>query len=293
MRRIHVARNRQPLGHFSPEEVATGLRSGRFMPGDLAWSEPMESWKPLSEFTDLPVSPALFEPSVPPTPPAWSEMHAAPVLAEATMPEPAWERRQEIGLVAALVATVKAILSLPVTTFRNFRTEGNIANPVFFYCIVGTLTGWVSMAYQFGITMVNPKMAMGAAAQELTAAQFTVVFGLMFFMLPAIVAIIPFVASGILHLVLMILGAANKPYEATLRVFCYGWGVALIFQLIPICGSYLTLVLGMVLLSIGFKEVHRTDYVRSISAVAAPLLLCCGVIFATVASLTAAAAGLK
>ena len=54
MNRIHIARNRQSLGQFSPEEVAEGLASGKFLATDLGWREPMEEWMPLSEFTDLP-----------------------------------------------------------------------------------------------------------------------------------------------------------------------------------------------------------------------------------------------
>ena len=54
MNRIHIARNRQSLGQFSPEEVAEGLASGKFLATDLGWREPMEQWMPLSEFTDLP-----------------------------------------------------------------------------------------------------------------------------------------------------------------------------------------------------------------------------------------------
>ena len=42
MNRIHIARNRQSLGQFSPEEVAQGLASGELLLTDLAWREPMD-----------------------------------------------------------------------------------------------------------------------------------------------------------------------------------------------------------------------------------------------------------
>lgn len=54
MARIFLNRGGQRLGEFTPQEVADGLRSGRFLPGDLAWREPMEVWQPLSAFADLP-----------------------------------------------------------------------------------------------------------------------------------------------------------------------------------------------------------------------------------------------
>jgi hypothetical protein len=54
MAMIHINRNRENIGKFDEQEVADGLSSGRFLPTDLAWREPMTSWEPLSTFTDLP-----------------------------------------------------------------------------------------------------------------------------------------------------------------------------------------------------------------------------------------------
>jgi hypothetical protein len=51
---IFINRNRQSLGQFDEQDVADGLKNGKFFPEDLAWQEPMESWKPLSEFANLP-----------------------------------------------------------------------------------------------------------------------------------------------------------------------------------------------------------------------------------------------
>ena len=54
MAMIHINRNRENLGKFNDQEVADGLKSGRFLSSDLAWCEPMPTWQPLSTFTDLP-----------------------------------------------------------------------------------------------------------------------------------------------------------------------------------------------------------------------------------------------
>lgn len=54
MAMIHINRNRENIGKFNDQDVANGLRSGRFLPTDLAWREPMTTWEPLSSFTDLP-----------------------------------------------------------------------------------------------------------------------------------------------------------------------------------------------------------------------------------------------
>ena len=58
---IYINRNRQSLGQFDEQDVADGLKSGKFLPDDLAWQEPMAEWKPLSEFINLPAPSALAE----------------------------------------------------------------------------------------------------------------------------------------------------------------------------------------------------------------------------------------
>jgi hypothetical protein len=54
MAMIHINRDRENIGKFNDQDVADGLKSGRFLLTDLAWREPMTTWEPLSTFTDLP-----------------------------------------------------------------------------------------------------------------------------------------------------------------------------------------------------------------------------------------------
>lgn len=54
MAMIHINRDSENIGKFNDQDVADGLKSGRFLPTDLAWREPMTNWAPLSTFTDLP-----------------------------------------------------------------------------------------------------------------------------------------------------------------------------------------------------------------------------------------------
>jgi hypothetical protein len=50
---IHLNRGATSLGTFSEEEVREGLRSGRFVPGDMGWREGMANWQPLSQFSEF------------------------------------------------------------------------------------------------------------------------------------------------------------------------------------------------------------------------------------------------
>jgi hypothetical protein len=63
MAMIHINRDRENIGKFNDQDVADGLKSGRFLPTDLAWREPMTSWEPLSTFTDLPPPEETAEPA--------------------------------------------------------------------------------------------------------------------------------------------------------------------------------------------------------------------------------------
>ncbi len=263
------------------------------MPTDLGWCEPMESWKPLSEFTDLPVSETLITPPpVPVVPVVEPGNPGVPVVASAAATEPAWERRLQLGWMVALTETIKGFLSSPAAAFQRMSTEGGIGSPLLFYTLLGTVTGWMNIFYQVVLLVVNPDLVMGEYAKVLTVDQMKVSYAFLFVLMPGLIIAGSFISAGILHICLMMLGGAKKPFEATYRVVCYGWGAAAILQFIPFCGPYIYAVWGLVLLVMGLKEVHRTDYTRSITAVILPGLLCCGLAMG-LGMLSMAAAGLK
>lgn len=45
--KYHLARGEEQLGTFNDLDVSAGLRSGRFLPADLCWTEGMEEWQTL------------------------------------------------------------------------------------------------------------------------------------------------------------------------------------------------------------------------------------------------------
>ncbi len=62
---IFISREGKPSDQFTEAEVAEGLRTGRFLPGDLAWKEGMETWKPLSTFAEFASLPPAIAAPVP------------------------------------------------------------------------------------------------------------------------------------------------------------------------------------------------------------------------------------
>jgi hypothetical protein len=277
MNRIHISRDRQALGQFSPEEVAEGLASGEFLPSDLAWREPMETWKPLSEFTDLP--PATRPLVAPPLPQQSEDLEISA--------EPAWERRQRLGTFSALVATVRQVLAAPGATFKMMKREGGQATPLFFYLLVATFATWAAMAYQLTVVMMNPEAMLGPLAKSLNTASLLGIQVLSMALAPLLLILIAYCAAGIFHLVFQLLGS-SQPFEVSFRAYCYAVAPASVFRFIPICGDFLFFIAALVLLVFAFREALRIDGARATIGVILPSLLCCGFIWAA-GALTAGA----
>lgn len=271
---IHIARDRQQLGKFTETEVAEGLKSGRFLPTDLAWREYMDAWKPLSEFDDLPEpeEPALEVP--PPILEVVGEKGASPAILE-----PAWERSAELGLLASIGRTISEVLLNPTRTFAAMTQTGGLRVPLLYYLILGIIGTEVSLAYRFVMALINPSSVFPEYKGEITTDFILMSFAGFFVLAPLLVAAGAFVSSSIFHISLMALGSAKKPFEATFRVFCYAAGSAMIFQLIPLCGEVIQPVWAIICLIIGLRQVHQIELPMAIAAVVLPVLLCCGAVF--------------
>lgn len=75
--KYHLARGEERLGTFTDLEVSAGLRSGKFLPADLCWTEGMAEWLPLKEHLQ-----ELNLPPEAPQPPPIPAMRVGPLLRE-------------------------------------------------------------------------------------------------------------------------------------------------------------------------------------------------------------------
>jgi hypothetical protein len=87
---------------------------------------------------------------------------------------------------------------------------------------------------------------------------------------PVMVIVGMFVASGILHLCLMIVGGAKKPFETTFRVVCFSSGSTYLLSMIPFCGGLIAGVWNIVLECIGLARAHEIDTGKAVMAVLLP-----------------------
>lgn len=192
-----------------------------------------------------------------------------------------WEQRDQLGFATAFLETTKGVLSAPAEFFRNMPTSGGMGSPLFY----GVLTGFIGLLANSVYRLVMHLISGGATAitgdtpAEKAMAMFQGGFGIGQFLLqvflgPLLLPVALFITAGIYHLVLMLLGGANKDYEATLRVCCYSQATAL-FQIVPFCGAFVTIVWNLVCNAIGLSEAHGISRGKGAAAVLLPLVLCC------------------
>jgi hypothetical protein len=268
---IHIARNHQPFGTFSEEDLREGIVSGRFVSSDLAWREGMADWKLLGEMApkwgmETP-APAL-------TPAATGDAETTPAVTGEGA-EPAWEERDRIGFFPAIVQTISAVLMRPSPTFAAMRQNGGLANPLLYFVLLSSAMFAVSALYQMGAASMNPEVfAKGLPHASKTAFSVALIGSIL--ISPALYVISAFLSSGITHLCLMILGGSTRPFETTFRVICYAQASAMVFNLLPLCGGLIGVIWGAYCIIIGIKETHRTSGLKATLAITLPGLLCCG-----------------
>lgn len=98
-------------------------------------------------------------------------------------------------------------------------------------------------------------------------------------LLPVFLVIGLFIGSGIVHICLMIVGGANKSFEATFRVIAFSQGSTGPLQMVPVCGGLIACIWALVVNCIGISRAHETTTGRAVLAVLLPLIVCCGGVF--------------
>jgi hypothetical protein len=186
---------------------------------------------------------------------------------------PSWEHTDELGFFGALIRTIAEVLFHPETTFRNLKT-GSIGAPFLFGWLLQSLFTLIS-AYQ------AKQMIFGALRPYMPHLpdlySMHDIFPMIFVIVPIAAAIGLFIQTGVIHVCLMITGAAKRDIEITFRVVAYTMGATAVWNIIPWIGSFIALVWQSVCLIIGLKEAHQTTAGRVILAMVLPFLICCGI----------------
>lgn len=191
---------------------------------------------------------------------------------------PAWEHRQQLGFAKAMIDTIKAVLLEPTRTFSTMKREGGLQDPLIFNLIVGSVAG---IAFQIMMSIFQIGMASATGNQQAfgTAAAGGAI-GMVFsiIMVPIQVAMGAFIGSGILHLCLMLLKAAPRPFETTFRAMNYAYGGLAVLYLIPVIGWIAMIPWSIVAIIIATARAHEIPTGKAALAVFLPAIVCCGTV---------------
>lgn len=186
-----------------------------------------------------------------------------------------WEERQRVGFLAAFSQTWSDATFRPTAFFRRLPKTGNFGSALLYALLAGTAAVLLSLFWQY---MFWESWADFRQFEEILGEGFNRgLLGLVAVLTPIFILIGVFVSSLIYHVCLLITGSARYGLEATIRAYCYTYGVYL-FVLVPFCGGFIALVWQIVLMVIGWREIHESTTGRVLLAVFLPFMLCCGVI---------------
>jgi hypothetical protein len=92
---------------------------------------------------------------------------------------------------------------------------------------------------------------------------------------PIVAVLSIFIGSAIYHVMLMLLGAARRPFETTIRVVAYAMGATSLLQIVPVCGGIIAGVWAIVASVIGLAQSHEIPTGKAAAAVLIPIVVCC------------------
>lgn len=155
----------------------------------------------------------------------------------------------------------------PIAYFVTFALAGAIIGQLWGFLLYDSLVGVVRSMAGTQFEKIEPFMRRPGA--------FQLVVGLV--VTPLLALVVLFIWSALVHLMLTLLGGANRGFATTLRVMCYAQTTQ-IAVVVPGLGGLIAWFWRLVLEIVGLTEAHKTDGWKAALAVILPLLLCCGCI---------------
>jgi hypothetical protein len=188
---------------------------------------------------------------------------------------PPWE--QPGAFFSRWIDTAKTILLDPQGGFRNVRRTGGLGAPLTYYAVGAAPAILAAVLFQL-IGIGGSMMGGGDAAGPMALIGGA---GLVGFLLVLVIGFLVgfFIITGIVHLVLSLLGGANHGYEATVRTFGYAYGSSAPIGMVPVCGGPIAGIWALVCAIFGLANMQDTTPVKAAIAIFAPLVLCCVLMF--------------
>lgn len=180
-----------------------------------------------------------------------------------------WENRAEVGLWHGIYDTSKAVLFSPGAFFSSISPDGGIKEPLAFGVLVGSFGRMFGVFWHF-LIFSGSLLALGQSVfSHLTVG---LIFLIIIVIIPFLLVLSMFIYSGVLHLLLLIVGGGKNTFEATFRVVSYSQATRA-WVLIPFIGGWIGGIWQLVVQIIGLREIHETSYLRVIIAFLIPVAL--------------------
>ena len=183
-----------------------------------------------------------------------------------------WENRSDLGLWQGIFQTFKEVLFSPETLFSGLAYNRGIREPFAFGLLVGCLGSMFNFFWQ-ALILAGGILTFGESIfGELIFGHISM--GLLFIIIivfiPIFVTLGMFIASVILHLLLLIVKGGGNGFEATFRVVSYSQA-AQVWGLIPFVGGWVAWVWQLIVQIVGLREIHETSYLKVIIAFLIPV----------------------
>jgi hypothetical protein len=178
-----------------------------------------------------------------------------------------WEDYGRLGFFQGLKLTLKQSLFSPRPFFSRLPRSGGLLVPLLYGMVVetaGTYGGYL-WSFIFG----NPVFSQGKPDGSMA-----IIFGVL---VPLLVFFSLVAGALILHVCILLVGAAKEDFEATFRIACYTSGPDLL-NAIPVVGIWIAAIWRIYLTVVAVREVHETSTAKAVVAVLLPAIACCGLL---------------
>ena len=205
-------------------------------------------------------------PPIEPTPPS------PPASGAGSLP---WEASN--AGIGSIVTTAMRFVTGPGRAFERMSLTVDLVRPIAYFValiLVAAVVAQVWNVVLWDTVMGMIKGFMPPQMQSLLHRPSALQVALGLVITPLIYLILLFVWSGVVHLILTMLGGAAGGFAATLRTICYA-RTADVATLFPVLGGLVAFVWRRVLEVIGLSVAHRTEGWKAVLAVVIPMMLCC------------------
>lgn len=183
-----------------------------------------------------------------------------------------WQQRTQIGMLAAFIATVRAVLFAPASFFREVGSEwkGSGIIPFYLCCSVGgflVLQLW-SWAYGAFLSDVLSQEAMRVLGGEFMG---WFMVGTTSVALVVLSPVLLFITAGVIHGCLRIVGVGKGRFGTTMLICGFSTGVNVLYM-VPFIGQYLAMLWGLFVILVGIKHAHGTSITRAFISLLLPVV---------------------